>query len=201
MNWSLLQGRKVFYTHLFQYRPGVDDGPVAGVQTFDISVHDTCHTLHLKNMISMVKLCGRLLPSILDGTAELTAQPKSKPSYWPKRTAEDGLMCWEDSTEDLYNLIRAVTRPFPGAFTFLDNDPSKKVLIWRAIPFDAKVQWPGSQPGEILEVFYDGSFVVRTGDSTLLVLESGGHAFTPADIGAFFGPAGNQRKVWTDLPD
>lgn len=201
MNWSLLTGRKIFYTHLFQYRPGVDDGPVAGVQTFDITPFDTCHTLHFKNMICMVQLCARMLPSILDGTAVLTPQPRGEPSYWPKRSVEDGLMFWEDSSRQIYDLVRAVTRPFPGAFTYLDNDTSRKIFIWRAAPFDTQLQWPGSVPGEIVEVFYDGSFVVRTGDSTVLVLESAGHSFTHSDIGRHLGTGGTPRKVWENLPD
>ena len=170
------------------------------MQKFDINSFDTCHTLHLKNMVSMVQLCARLLPSILDRTAVLTPQPKAPPSYWPKRTAEDGLIFWEDGSQQIYDLVRAVTRPFPGAFTFLDDDTARKVFIWRAIPFDMQLQWPGSIPGVIVEVFYDGSFVVRTGDSTLLVLESEGHSFCHHDIGRRVGAAGTPRKIWESLP-
>jgi len=200
MNWSLITGRDVFYTHLFQYLPGVDDGPVAGVQTFDINPFDTCHTLHLKNMVSMVQLCAQLLPSLLDGTAVLTPQPADQPSYWPKRSAEDGTIFWEDRTVQVFNLIRGVTRPFPGAFTYLDDETARKIVIWRAAPFDTRLQWPASVPGEIVEVFYDGSFVVRTGDDTLLILESEGHSFTHADVGRHLGPAGTPRKTWQNLP-
>jgi methionyl-tRNA formyltransferase len=201
MNWSLVTGRTVFYTHLFQYLPGVDDGPIAGVQTFDINLFDDCHTLHLKNTISMVQLCARLLPSILDGAAKLTSQPKVAASYWPKRSAEDGLIFWDDSTSQIYNLVRAVTHPFPGAFTYLDDSREAQVLIWRAIPFDTRLEWPGSVPGQVLEVFYDGSFVVRTGDSTMLVLESEGHEFRPEDVNRYLGSAGIPRKIWEGLPD
>jgi methionyl-tRNA formyltransferase len=201
MNWSLIQGKTVFYTHLFQYRPGVDDGPIAGVQQFDITPFDTCHTLHLKNMTAMVHLCARLLPGLLGGTAALTAQPKEGASYYPKRAAEDGLLYWTDRTEQIYNLVRAVTRPFPGAFTYLDNRADQKLMIWRGIPFDTRLQWEGAAPGEILEVFYDGSFVVKTGDSTFLVLESEGHAFTESDIGRRLGDLGTPRKVWENLPE
>src|SRR5262249_1444265 len=150
MNWSLITGREIFYTHLFRYCPGVDDGPIAGFQTFDINPFDTCHTLHLKNMICMVQLCARLLPSLLDGTAVLTPQPPSPASYWPKRTAEDGLIFWTDSTWDIYNLVRGVTRPFPGAFTYLNDDISKKIFIWRATPFDTQLQRADAAPGTIV---------------------------------------------------
>src|SRR3989338_8815129 len=58
INWSLIQDKKIFYTHLFQYLPGVDNGPIIGVQKFDINPYDNCLTLHFKNIISMVRLCA-----------------------------------------------------------------------------------------------------------------------------------------------
>jgi methionyl-tRNA formyltransferase len=200
MNWSLIQNKDIFYTHLFQYKPGVDDGPVVGAQTFDITPFDDCHTLHQKNLTSMIHLCAKLLPQLLAGMAVLTPQPKEGTSYYPKRGAEDGLIYWTDPTIAIYNLVRAVTRPFPGAFSYLDNDAARKVFIWRCIPFDTRLSWPGSVPGEIVEVFYDGTFVVRTGDSTILVQDSEGAQFTDADISRRFGDLDTPRKQWPNLP-
>jgi methionyl-tRNA formyltransferase len=201
MNWSLLQGRTLFFTHLFQYLPGVDDGPVVGQQMFELTPFDTCLTAHFKNQTAMLKLCVRLLPGLLDGTAPRRPQPRDvQPSHWPKRTAEDGLIYWHDTTTEIYNLVRAVTKPFPGAFTYLHDDPAKKVIVWRAIPFDKLLDYGQHQHGEVVEAFYDGSFVVKTGDTTLLVLESEGHRVTAADVGARFGTLGIPRKTWPELP-
>lgn len=200
MNWSLIQGKECFFTHLFQYLPGVDDGPVVGVQVFDITPFDTCLTMHHKNMVSMVKLCAQYLPALMDGSAVLTPQSGEAASYYPKRSAEDGLIFWSDPTEALYNQIRAVTRPFPGAFAYLDDSADRKIYVWRAQPFDTQLTYPQAHPGEIVEVFFDGSWVVRTGDSSLLVLESEGHAFSVADIGRRLGHLGQPRKIWEGLP-
>ena len=201
MNWSLIQGKDTFYTHLFRYMPGVDDGPVVAVQQFDITPFDDCHTMHFKNTTAMIQLCRDNLAALVAGTAELTPQPTEGATYYPKRGPEDGLLYWEDTTQDLYNLVRAVARPFPGAFSYLDDDPAAKVMVWRAIPFDTRIDWPEAAPGEIVQVFYDGTFVVRTGDSSLLVLESEGHGFTHRDTGRRLGSLGTPRKVWENLPD
>lgn len=205
LNWSLIQGKEVFYTHLFQYLPGVDDGPVVAVQLFDITPFDTALTLHYKNTLSMVRLCIDHLPSLLDGTARKMPQPAEGATYYPKRGAEDGLLYFEDDAATLYNLVRAVTRPFPGAFAYLDDDRDRPVTIWRAVPFDSRLTWPAARPGEIVAVFHDGGLVVRTGGTagctSLLVQESEGHAFTPADVGRRLGTAGTPRKVWEDLPE
>jgi hypothetical protein len=72
--------------------------------------------------------------------------------------------------------------------------------VWRAIPFDSRLHWPKAAVGEIVEVFFDGTFVVRTGDSSLLVQEAEGHAFEANDIGRKFGTRGIPRKVWESLP-
>lgn len=200
MNWSLIQGKKLFYTHLFKYEPGVDNGPVVDVQTFDINSFDTCLTLHFKNTISMTRLCARNLPKLMDGSAKMTLQSDKGATYYPKRSEEDGIIYWDDSTEKIYNLVRAVTKPFPGAFSYIDNNPKKKVRIWSTQPFDKKIAYNSSKPGEIVEVFYNGMFVVKTGDNSLLVAESEGHNFTANDIGRMLGSLNVPRKKWENLP-
>ncbi len=200
MNWSLIQNKDRFYTHLFRYRPGVDDGDIVAVQIFDITPFDNCLTLHYKNTLSMIRLAGAALPDLLAGTATFTAQPPEAASYYPKRSEEDGLIYWTDTTLEIYNLIRAVTRPFPGAFSYLNNDSGKLVKFWRAIPFDTHLTWPDLAPGTVAAVFLEGDFVIRTGDGTLLVQEYEGSRLTDADVGCFFGDLGTPRKVWKDLP-
>lgn len=200
MNWSVIQGRTMFFTHLFKYLPGVDDGPIAGCQTFEITPHDTCLTLHHKNLLAMLALCERVLPCLLDGTHALTRQPKEGVCHYPKRSAEDGLIHWELSSGDIYNLIRAVTKPFPGAFTYLDDNERGKLVIWRAIPFDSHLLFPKAAPGEIVEVFYDGTFIVRTGDTSLLVQEYEGPEVTEAHLGLRLTALGQPRRIWENLP-
>ena len=201
MNWSLVQGKDKFYTHLFQYKPGIDDGPVVGVQTFDINPHDDCLTLHFKNTVSMIRLCVTHLPDLLAGSARLTPQPEEAATYYPKRSEEDGLIYWEDSSTRVYNLVRAVTKPFPGAFSYLNDDPDRKIRIWTAQPFDTRLQYPQAQPGEIIEVFYNGMLVVRSGDATMLVTSSEGYDFSTEDVGSFLGTCHTPRKRWESLPE
>jgi UDP-4-amino-4-deoxy-L-arabinose formyltransferase/UDP-glucuronic acid dehydrogenase (UDP-4-keto-hexauronic acid decarboxylating) len=200
LNWSLIQNKTAFFTHLFRYEPGVDDGKVAGVQTFEITPFDTCLTLHHKNTISMIRLVLRLLPDLLSGTAKLQAQPTEGATYYPKRSPDDGAIDWEDSVGDIYNLIRAVTKPFAGAFTFLNNDANQRLTIWRAIPFDPFLFAEINEPGRLLHVFETGEFLVKTGTATLLVQEFEGFRPTPSDVGGVFGNFGKPRKIWENVP-
>ena len=198
MNWSLIQNKEIFYTNLFKYDSGVDDGLIVGTQKFDITQWDTCNTLHIKNTIAMNRLCAKFLPKILNGTIKYYRQGRKGVSYYPKRNAEDGLIFWKDSTKDIYNLVRAVTKPFPGAFTFFGKN--KKLYIWKAIPFDSKLRWSNFSEGKILDVFYDGTFLVKTGDSSLLILEYDGITIDKKFINRKLGNSKIKRKVWKDLP-
>jgi methionyl-tRNA formyltransferase len=198
MNWSLIQDKKIFYTHLFKYEPGVDDGRIVGVQKFDINEFDDCHTLHLKNLTAMVQLCRAHLPKLLDGTALLYAQPKEGISYYPKRSEEDGLIFFEQqSMRAIYNLVRGVTRPFPGAFAYADGNA--KVRIWVAIPFDTQIRWPDAKAGQVVELFYDGTFVVSTIDGSLLVTDY--TSPEPIAKGMLLSANGRIPRVWENLPD
>ena len=200
LNWALIQNKTLFFTYLFKYNCGVDDGPIVGMQKFDITPWDNCHTLHLKNTLSMIKLCEQYIPKILENSVMFQPQLDDGVSYYPKRTADDGVIYWNDSTINIYNLIRAVTSPFPGAFTFLNGDRSSKVIIWDGIPFDSRLEWGASSSGEILEVFYDKSFIIKTGDTTILVTKYEGIKLSKNNIGMFFSHSNIKRKEWIGLP-
>ena len=198
LNWSLILGRKIFYTHLFRYNPGVDDGDIVGVQTFEINIHDTALTLHYKNLISMLMLVKVHLHGIIHDTVKLVPQNHAMASFFPKRTAEDGLINWFLSAHDIYNLIRGVTFPFPGAFSYINNI---KVVIWSANPFDSILSFDHSTVGQICMVFENGDFIVKTGDIPLLVTE-----YELADKesqileGDCFHNGSIKLKNWSNLP-
>ncbi len=132
----------------------------------DKKYRDNAKTCHYKNTLSMMKILKDNLNNILLRQFKPQKQMAIQPSYYPKRTAEDGLIFWNRSTKEIYNLIRAVTKPFPGAFTFLND---KKIEIWEAQPFDTRLFDPYIFPGTILHVFDNGDFIVKTGTDSLLV--------------------------------
>ncbi len=166
LNWSIIQNKDLFITNLFKYNPGVDDGDILATQIFDINPYDTGKSLHYKNTISMIKLLKDNLGNLIQNKIELRKQLSIIPSYYPKRTSEDGIIFWNRSTKEIYNLIRAVTKPFPGSFTFLEHS---RIIIWKAFPFDTRLFDPYIKPGEILHVFQNGDFIVKSGDGTLIV--------------------------------
>jgi methionyl-tRNA formyltransferase len=166
MNWSIIQNRRLFITNLFKYKPGVDDGDILDSQIFDLNEFDTAQTAHYKNTLSMIKLIGKNIQNLLAYNFHLKPQLPYPPTYYPKRSEEDGCIFWDDNSIDIYNLVRAVTKPFPGAFTFYE---SNKIRIWQCFPFDTKLFDQNIPPGTILHVFANGDFVVKTGDGSLII--------------------------------
>ena len=65
MNWSIIEGRNHFYTNLFKYNPGVDDGDIVDTVKFSISEKDTAETMHYKNMVSMRYLINKNLNNLI----------------------------------------------------------------------------------------------------------------------------------------
>ncbi len=169
MNWSILEGRDVFYTNLFRYDPGADDGDVLDTYKFQITVHDTGETMHFKNTLAMKCLIERNLARLRDGTFTLSPQRPLTPTYYPRRYPADSLIDWSADIVTLERFIRAVAPPFNGAYTYLKD---RKVIITRAVPFDVRdFGLTASAPGEVVTVFPNGKFLVYCYGGLLLVHE------------------------------
>ena len=89
MNWSMIEKRKVFYTNLFKYKSGADDGDVLDTYKFQITDHDTAETMHFKNTLAMMHLIEKNINGLLSGNFKLMDQPSLIPTYYPKRKESD----------------------------------------------------------------------------------------------------------------
>lgn len=165
LNWSLIEGRSRFLLHLFLIKPGVDDGDVFAINDFDITPFDDIETLYLKVGISVRNMLLDRLADLLAG--RVTVQPQvGEPSYYPKRTPDDGRIDWEGmDLQQIYNFVRALTRPYPGAFGPVDG---RTLRIWRARPFDTRLTYPGAGYGAVVERFGDRLLVNCRGGLLLI---------------------------------
>ena len=199
MNWSLLQNKTSFFSYLFKYSPGVDDGGVVGELVFRIDSWDTCLTLHYKNTLGMIRLALEFLDEVRAGTWSCKAQSEEGATYYPKRSPEDGLIVWSDSSYDVFCLVRSVTRPFAGAFSFLDPSGSNRLRIWRGIPFDGDLTSRQS-PGVVEYVFDGGEFLVRCGVGCFLVQDYCIEGSGEVTVGLELSNAGRARPLFDNVP-
>jgi methionyl-tRNA formyltransferase len=165
VNWSIMEGKKRFILQLFFLTDGVDSGDIIDYKIFDINNWDTCKTIHYNISITEKRLLKEQIPKILLNTFNRTPQ-RGEPTYYPKRTPDDGLIDWNKSVFEIFNFIRALTKPYPGAFSYLDK---QRINIWEAQPFDTQIDYPDVQIGTIVEKFSSGDFIVKCSSGLLLI--------------------------------
>ena len=167
VNWSIIEGKKQFILQLFILTPEIDDGDIVYHETFDINEWDTCKTIYYKTSIVMKRSLLKLIPSIFSNNFSRIPQ-SGESSFYPKRTPEDGLIDWNKPLKEIHDFVKALTKPYPGAFSFIDK---QKIMIWEAQPFDRKITFSNAKLGEIVEKFSSGDFVVKCNDGTLLITD------------------------------
>ncbi len=167
MNWSLINGDSRFIINLFQYDKMADSSNVFDNLMFEINDFDTIRTLQFKNLLCAKKLLTKLLIAYKNNKIIIKTETKDFNLWYKKREAKDGIIDFRLKTKEIYNLVRAVTKPFPGAFAYVNGE---KVLIWNVAPFDQMLDFSKYCPGEIIDVF-DGRPLVRTVDGSLIINE------------------------------
>lgn len=165
LNWSIILGDTRFNLNLFKYDEEADSPNVFATEMFSITPYDDIRTAQYKNMICSKNLIRKLLNAYKEKNIIINTDSKDYDSWYSKRTAADGKINFRDRTRDIYNLIRGVAAPFPGAFCMIEN---QKIIVWEAHPFDEMIDFSGYAPGEIIDIF-DGKLVIRTVDGSLLI--------------------------------
>jgi methionyl-tRNA formyltransferase len=166
LNWSLIKGSPRFLNHLFQYSKHPDAGVIHSIKAFEINEYDTIQTLQYKTLLVGKEQLASLLYDYRNHHITLKKQSSNLSSWYPKRSPEDGKIDLHLSTKEIYNLIRGVTHPFPGAF--LLSEGGQRLVIWEAYPFDRIIDTSSYKVGEILEVFEEGA-ILATMDGTLFI--------------------------------
>jgi len=161
VNWALLKGESETGVTLHKMVKRPDAGEIVGQLAVPISSDDIALTLHAKVRDAAKVLLTDVLPKIKQGNVTLTPQDESQASYFGRRTAADGEIHWHKSATEINNLIRAVTEPYPGAFTYLGQ---RKMTIWRSRPLATAHD---KQPGTVLS---SDPLVVACGEGALEIL-------------------------------
>lgn len=119
--WAMIHGEEKTGISMFYLDEGVDSGPLIGQAEEQISKTDTIATLYARIEDRGLELLEKYLPQLAAGTAPKVLQDESRRRVFPQRSPEDGLIDWSLSATQVYDFIRAQTRPYPGAFTVLQN--------------------------------------------------------------------------------
>jgi UDP-4-amino-4-deoxy-L-arabinose formyltransferase/UDP-glucuronic acid dehydrogenase (UDP-4-keto-hexauronic acid decarboxylating) len=190
VNWAIIKGEKVTGVTLHHMTGKADAGDIVGQRRVEIDFYDTARTLMDKLCRAAGELLDELLPRIKAGTAPRITQDENKATRFKGRKAEDGKIDWTKPANAIYNLVRAVTRPYPGAFTFLPD--GKKLYVWWCLPDERY-----SSDRDEIGILYseDGAVYVWAGRGRvrLLEIEAEGKILKGKEIGAYFQSMGEKK--------
>ena len=144
INWQLIRGENNGGVTLFHITEGVDSGNIIDIEKYTIGQNDNVQDVYSKATISSLKLLEKNWNDIHSLRPKTLRQNENDVTLNERRSPKDGLIDWNWSTIQCYNWIRAITKPYPGAFTFWKN---RKIILWGSkISHNEK-----SIPGVILE--------------------------------------------------
>jgi methionyl-tRNA formyltransferase len=176
INWAVLHGEPRIGMTLHRMVREPDAGAVVDQEGVDIGPRDTAEQAFRKVLPCARRVLARQIDALLSGRAVETPQDESKATYFGGRKPEDGRIDWSRRSVEIFNLVRAVTDPYPGAFT--DVGASRLMVWWGETASPAALGRRGS-PGEVLSV---NPLVVATGDGAIEVTRSEWRGAGPAQL-------------------
>lgn len=163
MVWQMLLNVRESAVTLFLIDEGMDSGPILGQESYLIGEDDYAQDMERSCLEALRRLCRRLIPQMATGTLQPTPQDEGKATYLLKRTPEDGMIDWSLPAREIRRLIRAISHPYPGAFSHYDG--KWLVTFWRAdvVENHRYIGFPGQIAYKEGETLY-----ILAGDGALL---------------------------------
>ncbi len=168
LNWAIINGEKRVGVTVHNIETGIDTGDIILQEPVEVEEDD-----YIENVLMKVT---SIYPDVVNNAVDLIAEDKvigkkqdmSKGRYFGKRTATDGEIDWTKDAQQIFNLIRAVSRPYPGAYSYIGDN--NRVVIWRAELIDQTELQKSLPNGYILKV--DNNHLhVKAKNKNLLITE------------------------------
>jgi methionyl-tRNA formyltransferase len=164
--WAMINGERECGATMIHAAADVDAGDIIDRERVSVGPDEVIADVMDKITSVYLRLLERNIEGLKSGTAPRRPQDQRLATFTCKRVPADNLIDWNRSLGQIYNLIRAVTRPYTGAFTFYRG---KKLFVWTARPDPAARRYVGSIPGRVVEIKPGEGVVVLTADGALLV--------------------------------
>lgn len=162
-NWALLLGHRSFEIAIFRIDAGIDSGGIIDKRRFPLTERDDIRSSYYKASRLTAEM---IVENVKNGrivSGEVEPQTGT-PAYLPQRLPDDGALDWSRSTAAIDRFVRALTRPYPGAFC---EEGAHRLVVWGGRPFFT--EGGREKPGTIITLFSGGEVLVATGDGSFLV--------------------------------
>lgn len=184
--WTILKQRPAAAS-LFFLTDEADSGDIIDQRAVPVLPDDYAADLIARTNAVLEQMVADLCPAFASGQVPRHPQDHSQATWYERRRPEDGRIDWSQSATDIYRLIRAVSHPYPGAFTTQrapeprrsrpgrsrrasppPQPAGTKLIVWRARPLPGPCS--EAPPGTILALDSAGT-VVQTGKGLLLLTD------------------------------
>lgn len=142
INWAVINGEKQTGATLHYMVEKPDAGEIVDQEAVEIAFEDTAFDVFKKVTEAAVTVLRRAWPQLVAGAAPRIPMDLKAGNYCGGRRPEDGRIDWSLGAERIYNLVRGVTHPYPGAFTTLSG---RRLFIWQALPVEG-----AAEPGRVV---------------------------------------------------
>jgi methionyl-tRNA formyltransferase len=158
--WTILLDEKITGSTLFWIEDLPDAGPILVQRFYHVAPDETAETLYARHMLALEDLMAEAIAALRTSTPPRRPQDDRYATWTAKRTPADGRIDWSKPMAEIWRLVRAVGRPYAGAFTEVKGE---RLILWRARPWPVAGARIAAMPGQI--VAHDNSgFAVRCGD-------------------------------------
>ncbi len=162
--WALALGLEKTASTFFVMDEGADSGAIANQAEVEISFEDDAQSLYQKISNLIPTQIEQIVHSISDRRFSPVPQENAQASYWRKRVYDDGRIDWRMSATAIYNLVRALSPPYPGAFVSFNG---KSFKVWKCHPLPSTDK--NIEPGKVVDVS-NTTFTVKCGEGAIKVL-------------------------------
>ncbi|WP_299714607.1 formyltransferase family protein [uncultured Tenacibaculum sp.] len=133
--WAIIKGLDKTGVSFFKMDEGVDTGLILGQEEIPIGENEISTTLYNKVNLAHEILIKKLYQGLIEGKVEGYTQDETKATYWDGRKPKDGEIFETMKMDEVDRLVRATTKPYPGAFFIKDG---KKIIIWKGIKSNSR---------------------------------------------------------------
>lgn len=161
INWAILHGEPRIGMTLHRMVKSADAGAIVDQEGVAIGPRDNAEVAFRKVLPCARRVLARQIDALLKGAAKETPQDDTQATYFGGRKPEDGRIIWTQTSQQIFNLIRAVTDPYPGAFTEVGG---ARLMVWWAEPKSIATINRRGEPGEVLSL---DPLVIATADGSV----------------------------------
>lgn len=127
--WQIILGVRDSKVSLFKIDDGMDSGEIIAQHPYTIEKYDYAQDVYDKICNALKLVLNKCVSKIYSDSVSFVKQNDDEATFFLVRKPEDGRIDWNKSSLEIETLIRATSRPYPGAYSVYKEN---HVIFWKA---------------------------------------------------------------------